>query len=86
LSSGRNLDELAKERQIRVNSDLPLYQDGNLSVDFREQLLLLDGERLVLRKKEFDLLVVLVRNAGQVVPRQSRQLSDDNLCIIDRIR
>ena len=52
-------------------SSLPPYQDRHLSVDFREQLVLLDGKRLPLRKKEFDLLALLVRNAGQVVPRQA---------------
>ena len=52
-------------------SSVPPYQDRHLSVDFRDQLVLLDGKRLVLRKKEFDLLALLVRNAGQVVPRQS---------------
>lgn len=52
-------------------SSLPPYQDRHLSVDFQEHLVLLDGKRLVLRKKEFDLLAVLVQNAGQVVPRQS---------------
>jgi DNA-binding response OmpR family regulator len=49
---------------------VPLYQDRHLSVDVREQLVLLDGQHLVLRKKEFHLLVLLVQNAGQVVPRQ----------------
>jgi DNA-binding response OmpR family regulator len=52
-------------------SSLPPYQDRHLSVDFGEQLVLLDGKRLLLRKKEFDLLALLVQNAGQVVPRQS---------------
>jgi len=52
-------------------NSLPLYQDRHLSVDFREQVVVLDGNRLVLRKKEFDLLALLVQNAGQVVPRQS---------------
>jgi len=52
-------------------SSLPPYQDRHLSVDFREQVVLLDGKPLVLRKKEFDLLALLVQNAGQVVPRQA---------------
>ena len=47
------------------------YRDHHLSVDFQEQLVLLDGQRLVLRKKEFDLLALLVQNAGQVVSRLS---------------
>ena len=51
-------------------NSLPLYRDSHLSVDFREQVVVLDGKRLVLRKKEFDLLALLVQNAGQVVPRQ----------------
>lgn len=50
-------------------SSLPPYQDRHLSVDFREQLVMLDGKRLLLRKKEFDLFALLVQNAGQVVPR-----------------
>jgi DNA-binding response OmpR family regulator len=48
-----------------------LYQDKHLSINFRDQLVHLDGQRLTLRKKEFDLLALLVRNAGQVVSRQS---------------
>jgi DNA-binding response OmpR family regulator len=52
-------------------SSVPPYQDRHLSVDFQDQLVLLDGKRLELRKKEFALLALLVRNAGQVVPRQS---------------
>ena len=52
-------------------SSLPPYEDRHLAVDFGEQLVLLDGQPLMLRKKEFDLLALLVQNAGQVVPRQS---------------
>jgi DNA-binding response OmpR family regulator len=52
-------------------TSLPFYQDRHLSVDFREPLVLLDGQRLVLRRKEFHLLALLMQNAGQVVPRQS---------------
>ena len=52
-------------------SPLPPYCDEHFSIDFEEQLVLLDGKRLVLRKKEFGLLALLVMNAGQAVPRQS---------------
>ena len=52
-------------------SSIPPYQDRHISVDFRDQLVVLDGKRLELRKKEFNLLALLVRNAGSVVPRQS---------------
>jgi DNA-binding response OmpR family regulator len=50
---------------------LLLYRDEHFSIDFQDQLVLLDGKRLVLRRKEFSLLALLVSNAGQVVPRQS---------------
>jgi DNA-binding response OmpR family regulator len=63
--------ELGMELPREGLSSLPLYQDRHLSVNFREQLVLLDGKRLLLRKKEFDLFALLVQNAGQVVPRQS---------------
>jgi len=50
---------------------LPLYLDQHLSVNFGEQLVLLDGQRIELRKKEYDLLALLVRYAGEVVPRET---------------
>jgi DNA-binding response OmpR family regulator len=50
---------------------VPLYQDRHLSIDIRKQLVLLDGQLLVLTKKESHLLALLVENAGHVVPRQS---------------
>jgi len=52
-------------------SPLPPYCDEYLSIDLQTHLVLLDGQRLVLRKKEFDLLALLVLNAGHVVPRNS---------------
>lgn len=50
---------------------LPLYGDQHLSVDFAEQVVLLDGQKIELRKKEYDLLALLVQYAGQVVPRET---------------
>ena len=71
LAVALTVTELGMELLRENLSSLPPYQDRHLSVDFREQLVLLDGKRLLLRKKEFDLFALLVRNAGQVVPRQS---------------
>jgi DNA-binding response OmpR family regulator len=48
---------------------LPPYEDKHLSVSFDDRLVLLDGQPVLLRKKEYDLLSLLVRHAGQVVPR-----------------
>lgn len=50
---------------------LPVYGDQHLSVDFGEQVVLLDGQKIELRKKEYDLLALLVQYAGQVVPRET---------------
>jgi DNA-binding response OmpR family regulator len=42
---------------------------GNLEVDERKHEVRLDGEALRLKPKEYDLLLHLVRNKGQVLPR-----------------
>jgi DNA-binding response OmpR family regulator len=52
-------------------TQLPRYSDQHLSLDFREQLVVLDGQRIVLRKKEYDLLALLVQYAGHVVRRET---------------
>lgn len=48
---------------------LPLYEDKHLSVSFDDRLVFLDKQPMPLRRKEYDLLSLLVRHAGQVVPR-----------------
>jgi DNA-binding response OmpR family regulator len=45
------------------------YQDAHLQVDFDEHLVRVDAQRLTLTRKEFDLLALLVANAGEIVPR-----------------
>jgi DNA-binding response OmpR family regulator len=45
------------------------YQDSHLKVDFQQQTVELDGQLLELTQKEFDLLALLVRQAGELVPR-----------------
>ena len=46
------------------------YQDGHLEIDVADKLALLDSRRLPLTRKEYELLLVLVENAGEVVPRE----------------
>jgi len=48
-----------------------IYRDEHLSVDFRQQLALLDNRPLTLTRKEYDLLALLVRHAGEIVPREA---------------
>jgi len=45
------------------------YQDSHLIVDYQEQTAQLDGQLLNLTQKEFDLLALLVRRAGELIPR-----------------
>ena len=45
------------------------YQDSHLMVDFQLQKVQLDGQLLKLTQKEFDLLALLVRRAGELIPR-----------------
>ena len=45
------------------------YQDPHLEVDLVRQTASLESRKLVLTRKEFDLLALLVANAGEIVPR-----------------
>ena len=46
------------------------YQDAHLEIGVADKLALLDSRRLPLTRKEYELLVLLVENAGEVVPRE----------------
>jgi two-component system, OmpR family, alkaline phosphatase synthesis response regulator PhoP len=45
------------------------YQDPHLEVDFARAVASLDSRRLVLTRKEYELLSLLVQNAGEIIPR-----------------
>jgi two-component system alkaline phosphatase synthesis response regulator PhoP len=47
------------------------YQDPHLEVDFGRASATLDARRLVLTRKEYELLSLLVRNAGEIIPRDA---------------
>jgi DNA-binding response OmpR family regulator len=51
-------------------TDAQPLQVGGLVLDLGARIVRLDGERLDLSRKEFDLLAALMRNAGQVVKRE----------------
>jgi DNA-binding response OmpR family regulator len=56
--------------EAKVASGLQFcYQDAHLKIDVADKLALLDSRRLPLTRKEYELLLLLVNNAGQVVPR-----------------
>ncbi len=47
------------------------YQDPHLDLDFEHKTARLDSRPLDLTRKEYDLLALLVLNAGEVVPRDA---------------
>lgn len=54
-----------------VSSSPYRYQDAHLEVDFVRKCASVDSRRLILTRKEYDLLAVLVENAGEIIPRQT---------------
>jgi DNA-binding response OmpR family regulator len=53
-----------------VSSSPYRYQDSHLEMDFVRKYAALDAGRLVLTRKEYELLALLVENAGEIIPRQ----------------
>ena len=53
------------------NSHQQRYQDPHLELDFEHRIARLDAQPLGLTRKEYDLLELLIHNAGEVVGRQT---------------
>lgn len=47
------------------------YRDEHLALDFTQQAVMLDSERMILTRKEYDLLALLVQHAGEIIPREA---------------
>jgi DNA-binding response OmpR family regulator len=47
------------------------YQDPHLEVDFKTASAWLDSHPIILTRKEYTLLSLLVQNAGEIVPRDA---------------
>src|SRR5262245_54491536 len=47
------------------------YEDPHLEVDFARASAALDSRRMVLTRKEYELLSILVQNAGEIIPREA---------------
>ena len=47
------------------------YQDTHLDLDFEHKHVKLDARCMELTRKEYDLLALLVQNAGDIVPRDA---------------
>ena len=48
-----------------------IYQDPHLEVDFARSIAAIDSRRMVLTRKEYELLSLLVQNAGEIIPREA---------------
>jgi two-component system, OmpR family, alkaline phosphatase synthesis response regulator PhoP len=48
-----------------------VYRDEHLVVDFDSKSAALDAAGIVLTRKEYDLLSLLVMHAGQIIPREA---------------
>lgn len=55
------------ENRIRIAP----YQDAHLLVDFDQHAVKVDSESMTLTRKEYELLALLVHNAGEIVPRDA---------------
>jgi DNA-binding response OmpR family regulator len=57
---------------IPVDSQqVPIYRDEHLTLDFDQHSAVLDTAPMTLTHKEYDLLALLVRHAGEIIPRDA---------------
>jgi DNA-binding response OmpR family regulator len=54
---------------LQMGSNPALYGDEHLTINFERRMAALDGERMVLTRKEYELLSLLTSHAGEIVPR-----------------
>lgn len=50
---------------------VPPFSDEHLLVDFDQQSAVLDGRKMSLTRKEYDLFALLVQHAGEIIPRDA---------------
>ena len=53
------------------NHQVMPYRDEHLAMDFNQQAVMLDSERVTLTRKEYELLALLVQHAGEIIPREA---------------
>lgn len=53
------------------NPQVMPYRDEHLAMDFTQQAVVLDSERVILTRKEYDLLALMVQHAGEIIPREA---------------
>jgi DNA-binding response OmpR family regulator len=57
--------------QINEASRVLPYRDEHLLLDFDQHFASLDSQQIVLTRKEYELLSLLVQHAGEIIPREA---------------
>ena len=57
--------------QAGNNPQVMPYRDEHLAMDFTQHAVMLDSERVILTRKEYELLALLVQHAGEIIPRDA---------------
>ena len=67
---------LLRARAVVADAAAPVFDDGRLRVDLARREVALEGQAVVLTRKEFALLALLLNHAGRVVtqPQLLREL------------
>jgi two-component system KDP operon response regulator KdpE len=64
------INAVMRRASMSASDSTTTYDDGYLSIDFQRRHVHVNGERVHLTPTEFKLLMVLVDNAGKVVPQR----------------
>jgi DNA-binding response OmpR family regulator len=62
--------EMTTHLELEMLNAENCYRDPHLEVDYRDGTLKLDSRLVVLTRKEYELLAMLARNAGEIIPRE----------------
>ena len=68
--SASHSDDPAKYREQQKNTDEKVYTLNGLKVDFENKRVFIDGEEVVLTKKENEILILLTKNITKIFSRE----------------
>ena len=66
------VDAIMKRSKGSMKQENEVFEQGSLAIDFTARTVCVDGERLSLSPKEYDLLFYLVKNRGIALTRERR--------------
>jgi DNA-binding response OmpR family regulator len=56
---------------LPITTHIAPYRDEHITIDFEQQIVTLDSQRMVLTRKEYELLSLMVQHAGDIIPREA---------------